>query len=311
LFGNRFTIKELGVWFNVELKNIGVLGKGNYKNIIFIAHSMGNLVVRSGIFEENYKYNEVKIPLILSLGAPSKGADLATIGNIFFPDNQSFFNLSTSNNLYLTKLNDNWLVSQGDTQISCAYEKVRYGRFGLIVDEDSATTICTEAKWPVVSDHISMVKPRDSKDRVYVWVKNEILDSLNSPKLKNKLNFSNLYSSNSSVSIPNESQSVKNGKIPYESIVEIKKSISTMYSSDIDEFLVKIVPQIQSGITCDDLVEMLSYGHSSDAATVVKKVAQYVRRPFSKNCLNKIGSIAYSSEASKAISALITSEKEY
>ena len=55
LFGNRFTLKELGIWLNVELKNIGLIGNNKYENIIFIAHSLGNLAVRAAIFEEREK----------------------------------------------------------------------------------------------------------------------------------------------------------------------------------------------------------------------------------------------------------------
>ncbi len=312
LFGNRFTLKELGIWFNVELKNIGVIGRSKYENIIFVAHSMGNLVVRAGIYEENSKYDEVKIPLILSLGAPSKGSDLGTIGKVFFPNNQSFSNLSSSNNHYVNLLNEQWRKSKGDTKIACAYEKIGYGNFGLIVSENSATAVCTGTAWPVVSDHISMVKPKDSNDRIFIWAKNEIIENLNSPTIRNKINFRNLYSSDGNRILPKKTKAIQNDKISYkENINEIKKSIASMYSSDVDEFLIKIIPKIQNGITCDDLVQMIVLGYSSDAAEVVKKVAPYIRKPFSSNCLKKIGAVTYSSESAGAISALLTSEFAY
>jgi hypothetical protein len=56
---------------------------------------------------------------------------------------------------------------------------------------------------------------------------------------------------------------------------------------------------------------MLDHCISFEAATVVKKVAPYVRRPFTNNCFNKIGSVTFSFEASSAISALISSEPKY
>jgi hypothetical protein len=311
LFGNRFTLKELGIWLNVELKNIGVIGNDKYENIIFIAHSMGNLVVRAAIFEDKNKYNDIKIPLILSLGAPSKGSDLATIGKTFFPDNQSFANLTSSENIYLNMLNEKWSKSQGDTVISCAYEKLSYGSFGLIVNENSATAICTGTRWPVASNHISMVKPRNSEDRIYIWAKNEIIEILNSPMLKNKINFRNLYSTSDQTLSEQKPIAAKNGKIPYENINGIKQSLTTMFSSDVDQFIISTIPKIQGGVTCDDLVEMLSHGFSSESATVVKKVAPYVRRPFTNNCFKKIGTVIFSSDASSAISSLISSEPRY
>ncbi len=313
LFGNRFTLSELGIWFNAELKNIGVIGSNKYENIIFIAHSMGNLVVRAGIYEDNSKFNNLKIPLILSFGSPSEGSDFAVIGNIFFPNNQSFSNLSIFNNNYLTTLNEKWLISKGDTKISCAYEKISYGNLGLIVDEKSATKICTGTKWPVISDHIAMVKPKNPQDRTYVWTKNEILDSLKSPLLQNKINFKNLYSTNNNerVTVLNSQQPLKAGMIPYESLADIKRSISTMYTSDVDKFLIKTIPQIQGGITCDDFVDMLKNAYTAQGAIVVKKVAPYIRRPFKDNCFAKIGSLIYSSDAAGAISDLLSSEIKY
>ena len=311
LFGNRFTLKELGIWLNVELKNIGVIGQNKYDNIIFIAHSMGNIVVRAAIYEEKDKYSEIKIPLILSFGAPSKGSDLAMIGKAFFPDNQSFANLTSSQNIYLNLLNDEWKNSRGDTIISCAYEKLSYGSFGFIVDEESATAICTGTKWPVVSNHISMVKPSGIEDRIYIWAKNEINDSINSSIIKNKVNFKNLYSTNKINPEHQNSENVPKGSIPYEDMVGIKNSLITMPYSDVDQFLITTIPKIQGGITCDDLVEMLAYSFSSESANVVKKVAPYIRRPFTQNCFKNIGSATISSNASSAISSLISSDPIY
>ena len=158
-----------------------------------------------------------------------------------------------------------------------------------------------------------MVKPKNPQDRIYVWTKNEILDSLKSPLLQNKINFKNLYSTNNNerVTVLNSQQPLKAGMIPYESLADIKRSISTMYTSDVDKFLIKTIPQIQGGITCDDFVDMLKNAYTAQGAIVVKKVAPYIRRPFKDNCFAKIGSLIYSSDAAGAISDLLSSEIKY
>lgn len=309
---NRFTLKELGIWLNIELESLKVLSNRNYENLIFLTHSMGNLVLRSAIYEEPKKYNTVKIPLIISFGSPSEGNDLAATGELFFADNKIFSNLSSSNNNYLDMLNEAWHTSKGDTKISCAYEKISFKSFGLIVSEKSATAICTETGYPIVSDHINMVKPRGTEDRVYIWTKNEILSTMNSRLLQSKVNFENIYSKRKCQIDSYAQTDIINNKINYEQYIEqIKQSLTTMNSSDVADYLITVIPKIEGGITCYDLSEMLSHGFSSHASKVIIATAPYIRRPLSKNCLKKLGSQTFSSEAANALKALIESKPAY
>lgn len=103
----------------------------------------------------------------------------------------------------------------------------------------------------------------------------------------------------------------QNEKIPYSHLEEIKQSMILMSPSDADDFLIKTIPKIEGGITCDDLVEMLRRVKYSDAARVIKIVAGYVRRPFSENCFSNIANVTESSESAGAIFNLYRSDPTY
>ena len=149
-----------------------------------------------------------------------------------------------------------------------------------------------------------MVKPKNKNDRIYIWTKNEILSSINSKLFKSKVNFKNIYY----VSHAIQSKKIeKNYDERTSYIQQIKLSVATLYSLDVGDFLISVIPKIPGGISCDDLVEMVSHAYLLDRDDVIKEVAQYVRRPFSKNCLMKIGNITYTLNRADAVNALINS----
>jgi hypothetical protein len=144
----------------------------DYRQIIFVAHSMGGLVtLRYLVLNPDVA---AKVPLAFFYSTPQEGSNIAKLGSIFssnpalnamFPDRNSH-----GLNLYLGSLDEDWknaiFRKQISTVIRCAYEKKPIlGQY--IVDEESATRFCQGSPYPIPEDHIDMVKPADDKAESY------------------------------------------------------------------------------------------------------------------------------------------------
>ena len=148
-----------------------------YNDVIFICHSMGNLVVRAAMAIDPPDPRFLpRIPLILSLASPSKGSALADKMDIL-SDNPQFKAMRAveEGNEFLQLLNEIWTSKGFDTEIACAYEEKNV-RGLRIVSKDSATAVCTrpDLKGFVEEDHISIVKPSGKGHPVYDWVQKEL-----------------------------------------------------------------------------------------------------------------------------------------
>ncbi len=293
LFNNKFTLRELGVWLNVELSNFGILGNDKYKNIIFIAHSMGNLVIRSAIFSENKKYEDKRILLLVSLASPSRGSTLASIGNMIFPDNTQLSNLSSNGNHYIYVLNKKWNSNKGDTKITCAYEKLDFGFIGEVVDRESSTAICGNSIVPFYANHSSISKPKNAEDRIYIWVKNEIL-SLAKEGYLTKDNFLNMYS-------------VKHKTLNEQErdLEQLKIAVKKLSYGDIDEFMINNIPLISGGIACEEFNEMYQRVLYSDVIPVIRACSKHIKKPLNPVCLEKLINHALYSDRPEVSSLLL------
>lgn len=154
-------------------------GKSRYNEVIFICHSMGNLVIRDMMVTHPLPppgETNIRIPLILSLAAPSAGSELADFVERF-SDNPTFKEMGKlETNSFLQLLNGVWMQSAFDTEIACAYEtKPTHGINKIIVKKDSATAVCTRKDYhEFEADHISIVKPDTMTHPVHAWVVEEI-----------------------------------------------------------------------------------------------------------------------------------------
>lgn len=286
IFNNKFTLKELGLWLNAELSNIGILGTNNYKNIIFIGHSQGSLVVRAAIKEENYKYNTKKVFLLVSLASPSKGSALATIGKVLVPTNTSFSNLASGDNYEVFVLNSSWQKLKGNTKISCAYEKLDTSIIGKVVDESSASAICQDAPVPFYANHISISKPKNKNDRIYIWTKNEILKAEKEITERNG-NFVNMYSEEpSNMYTEGPSEEFENNKeINIKQMIESAEKINY---SDIPKFIFSNIKNIKNGVSCENFYEIYKHSYYRDALSIVKFSSKYIKRPINDDCLQNL-----------------------
>lgn len=185
------TIASLARAIRTDLEKAGILpdpkdtgGKNRYDEVIFICHSMGNLVIRNMIlFNQPQNDPVVRIPLILSLASPSAGSVLAELmaGN---PNEQFKEMAKYETNSFLQLLNEMYKRSPIDTEISCAYEEKPVGPplNRLVVEKESATAVCTRPDYKgFEEDHISIVKPSGINHPVHKWAVEQILQKRKKP----------------------------------------------------------------------------------------------------------------------------------
>jgi hypothetical protein len=280
LIDNKYNLAEMGGFLTTELELLGVFDN-KYVNLIFIPHSMGNFVARSSIKENAHLYSQFKIPLILSMAAPSNGTQLAWYLSQIFPNSDLARTLSSSQTGYVRDLNDSWEVMQGDTIISCAYEKLDQSlMLGMVVDEQSATSICNGDMWPVFSNHVDMIKPYDVNDRVYLWALRQIRNNVDRGKLSNIKGFKNLYTPNKIKDVSTSTRDVI--------VSNLMEKVKDTYSTSVFDLLKKEIPKIPGGITCEELVKFIEPSYSGYKSKIVRYSIEFIQKPANKECIAEL-----------------------
>ena len=160
-----FDIREAANRLHLRLDGAGVLG---YPRIVFVAHSMGGLVVLRELLTNPHVRD--RVPVLVFFGTPQEGADITRIAqNVANNPALSQMTPADHNDLLKT-LSDEWnsIPAARRPRIRCAYEKLP--TFGvMIVPWSSATRFCEGAPPAIAADHIGMVKA-DRADRDAVLV---------------------------------------------------------------------------------------------------------------------------------------------
>jgi glycine betaine/choline ABC-type transport system substrate-binding protein len=152
-------------------------GHGQYTEIVFICHSMGNLIVRTSMIVKPLpKHSIAQIRLILSIASPSEGTERTELVERISA-NPAFKEMDKiESNSFLQLLNKLWAKQAFDTEIACAFELRNYpGLIKPIVDKDSATAVCTRPDpQGIDEDHINIVKPTDRNHPTHRWMVAEV-----------------------------------------------------------------------------------------------------------------------------------------
>lgn len=150
------------------------------KNIVFLAHSLGGVVVRALLAGDGDYFNST-VSLHL-YGTPTNGAGLTRIAR-YFSSNPQVKNISKlTDNTFLKYVQDVWrtrIKKDRDNGYSmgvyCAYEKKKYGGV-IVVDRESATALCDES-FPIEENHVDMVKPTSDTDKSQIFFLNSFRDA--------------------------------------------------------------------------------------------------------------------------------------
>lgn len=150
-----FDIQEAANRLHLYLDNKGVL---DYPAIVFVAHSMGGLVVLRELLTHRDLLD--RVPLILLYATPQEGSQITTIARKVAKNPALEQMLPADRNGYLRVLNDEWKALDAGKRppVLCAYEKrPTYGV--MVVPWSSATRFCDEPALAIDADHLSIVKP--------------------------------------------------------------------------------------------------------------------------------------------------------
>ena len=171
-FRKALSVPQLGVDMRTVLRDRGVL---DHRNIVFVAHSMGGLVVKE--FLLSFREYVAKTKFVYFFGVPSKGTELTRVAR-YLTDNPQSRDVGTVEvgSLLERQLLDWRTLHAGRPRfpVYCAYETLPAPVYGaIVVDVSSAIEGCFEPPEAVVADHRQMVKPRGDDTTVYVMLRDK------------------------------------------------------------------------------------------------------------------------------------------
>jgi pimeloyl-ACP methyl ester carboxylesterase len=169
--GANLSVNELAEDMRRTLDADGVT---SHPELIFVSHSMGGLVTRSFLLK--YRQHAAKVKMLYFFATPTEGSPMAVLAGLVRTNPQLRMMYPMKSDSALADLQRDWLAAQLGVRSFCAYEgKPTFGV--LIVDQRSATNLCTEPLDPILEDHIDIVKPASREDASYVAFRNAFIKS--------------------------------------------------------------------------------------------------------------------------------------
>ncbi len=175
LIGNQTAIDEAVATLQNRLENDGVF---DYKEIVFVAHSLGGLVVKRLLLTR--REYAAKVRFIYLFSTPSTGAAAANVASfmsqIGFSDDPLLKEMKSGDNEYLFNLEAEWKAAPfKNVKQYCAYEtQLTHGV--RVVDRLSGTRDCDQIL-PIGEDHFNIVKPCHQKHDSYIALRNAVREN--------------------------------------------------------------------------------------------------------------------------------------
>ena len=169
-FRKALSVPQLGVDMRTVLSDRGVL---EHQALVFVAHSMGGLVVKEFLLQFREYVDRTKF--VFFFGVPSKGTELTRVARYLTDNPQSRDVGSVEIGSFLERQLLDWRTLRGGRPrfpVYCAYETLPAPVYGaIVVDISSAIEGCFEPPEAVVADHRQMVKPRSRDTTAYVMLR--------------------------------------------------------------------------------------------------------------------------------------------
>lgn len=174
---SRLNIDELADQLRRELLLNNVL---SYRNLIFVAHSLGGIVVKQFLLD-NHQYANHTL-FLQFFGTPSAGSSVAGMTD-------TIMQYLSGGNPQLAELGPNiadeflgsqaraWSRANFNFPLYCGYEKKETYGLGIVVPFASATFECSQSSG-IDTDHADLVKPADENSESYKMLKERFLGQL-------------------------------------------------------------------------------------------------------------------------------------
>lgn len=169
----------------VDLHKCGVFAR---REVVFVAHSMGGLVVLEYLLSN--APDATKVPVAFLFGTPLAGSEMASFASWFTANGGAAALVPGSE--FLESLRQRWERTRASvsvpTVLHCGYETEPVPPYGLVVKALSATQLCPETRgvaraggwdnvrFPVLGNHMEVVKPKDGSARSIEAVKQVLGD---------------------------------------------------------------------------------------------------------------------------------------
>jgi pimeloyl-ACP methyl ester carboxylesterase len=141
----------------------------NYARIIFLSHSMGGLVTRAYLLKNREVARHTAFAYFFS--TPTTGSQVAQLAGMFLGGSQLSKLAPMTSDAYIADLLRQWLAANFLFPSFCAYEKRPTHGVTIVVNIDSAVSLCTKAVDPIDTDHIDIVKPSTPNAASYIAFK--------------------------------------------------------------------------------------------------------------------------------------------
>ena len=152
----------------------------NHQRVIFVAHSMGGLIVREYLIL--HPEHLQKVQMMYFYAVPTGGAKIADIATVVSRNPQVNGLVQLEFNNFLDGVTNAWRDSKKLSVLPtyCAFESKK--TYGIrIVSEISAEFLCTEPAQPMDGNHLEIVKPQGPKDPRFTRLATAIKEQLKAP----------------------------------------------------------------------------------------------------------------------------------
>ena len=176
-FADSYSVDELADNLRLLLETAKVFE--THREVLFVAHSMGGLVVRQLLLK--YQRFAPKVSMVYFFATPTTGSELAALAKIAPSLNPQFTDMRPwKDQAYVGNLVRQWQAAEFRVKSYCAYEKrTTYGV--RVVEEQSATNLCNQRLDPIDTDHLDIVKPIDRTAISYLALRQAVLSTPASP----------------------------------------------------------------------------------------------------------------------------------